>query len=90
MAHSNPESDSSEADVAQRTLNTGDFHIQVNGEDCTVQTGATVSDLLAQLGIEPDRVAVELNRSIVRKPHWEATELKPGAVLEIVQFVGGG
>jgi sulfur carrier protein len=46
--------------------------------------------LLAELGIASDRVAVELNRAIVRKPQWEATPVLDGAQLEIVQFVGGG
>ena len=66
------------------------FRIRVNGEERSVPAGMTVSALLAQLAMEPDRVAVELDRSIVRRPRWESTELRPGAVLEIVQLVGGG
>jgi thiamine biosynthesis protein ThiS len=42
------------------------------------------------LGVVPDRVAVELNQTIVRKAEWERTVIPDGAKLEIVQFVGGG
>ena len=64
--------------------------VRVNGEERIVPLGSTVTDLLSELGLEPDRVAVELNREIVRKPQWESTELAAGAALEVVQFVGGG
>jgi len=49
-----------------------------------------VASLLTALGIEGDRVAVELNRTIVPKREWSATPVAAGASLEIVQFVGGG
>ncbi len=52
--------------------------------------GTTIVDLLAELGLRPDRVAVELNRAIVKQPRWAETEVPPNAELEIVQFVGGG
>jgi sulfur carrier protein len=46
--------------------------------------------LLLDLAIDPARVAVELDRCIVKPQQWEATALADGAQLEIVQFVGGG
>ena len=46
--------------------------------------------LLEKLGMKGDRVAVELNREIVRRGEWESTVLKDGDRLEIVHFVGGG
>jgi sulfur carrier protein len=64
--------------------------IRVNGEPRNVAEGLTIVDLLADLGLRPDRVAVEMNRAIVRQPQWAETEVPPGAELEIVQFVGGG
>ena len=64
--------------------------IQVNGEARIIAEGFTVVDLLAELGLRPDRVAVELNRSIIKQPHWADTRIPAGAELEIVQFVGGG
>jgi thiamine biosynthesis protein ThiS len=47
-------------------------------------------ELLRFLQIDPDRVAVELNRKIVRQPEWSGTAVPDGANIEIVQFVGGG
>jgi thiamine biosynthesis protein ThiS len=64
--------------------------IRVNGEPRIVAEGLTIVDLLAELGLRPDRVAVEMNRTIVKQPQWAETEVPPGAELEIVQFVGGG
>ena len=64
--------------------------IRVNGEPRSIAPGITIVDLLADLGLRPDRVAVELNRAIVKQPRWAETEIPPGAELEIVQFVGGG
>ncbi len=62
----------------------------VNGEDRWVGDDQTVMDLLHALDIEPERVAVELDRRIVKKAHWKETKLHAGAKLEIVHFVGGG
>ena len=55
-----------------------------------VGTGSTVNALIEQLGMKADRVAVELNRSIVPRDRWAATALHAGDQLEIVHFVGGG
>ena len=52
--------------------------------------GLSLIELLGHLGIEPDRIAIELDGGIVRKPAWAATSVESGAKLEIVQFVGGG
>jgi sulfur carrier protein len=71
-------------------LKTERIGIVVNGEERQVPDGQNVRSLLAVLGIEPDRVAVELDRTIVRKADWEATAVREGSRLEIVQFVGGG
>jgi thiamine biosynthesis protein ThiS len=66
------------------------IEVAINGESQAVPGGLTVSGLLEWLGIDAQRVAVEMNREIVRQPCWGATEVGPGARLEIVQFVGGG
>ncbi|MCU1235593.1 MAG: thiamine biosynthesis protein ThiS [Candidatus Solibacter sp.] len=64
--------------------------IVVNGEPQKTPEGQTVMGLLGQLELDPARVAVELDRRIVKQPHWPETILRAGAQLEIVQFVGGG
>jgi thiamine biosynthesis protein ThiS len=66
------------------------IEIMVNGEPRRVAAGLNVAQLLAALDIEASRVAVELNRRIVRKPEWESVVVEPGARLEVVWFVGGG
>ena len=62
----------------------------VNGETRQVEDGATVLNLLNQLALDPSRVAVELDRLIVRSPEWPEKRLQEGSRVEIVQFVGGG
>ena len=64
--------------------------IVVNGQPRNAPNGATVADLLSDLGLEPDRVAVELNREILGRDRWVRQRLSSGARVEIVQFVGGG
>lgn len=66
------------------------IEITVNGEPTFVPEGQNIEALLKQLGVQPDRVAVELNRRIVGKRDWAATAIRNGAELEIVEFVGGG
>lgn len=66
------------------------IEITVNGEKQAAPAGETVLGLLGRLGLDPERVAVELDRRIVRQAQWSTTALAEGACLEIVQFVGGG
>lgn len=66
------------------------LEITVNGELRTAVEGLTVLGLLEQLQLDPARVAVELDRRIVKQPLWRETTLHAGAEVEIVQFVGGG
>ncbi len=66
------------------------IEIMVNGEARQAAPGQTISGLLQELDLKPERVAVELDRRIVRRAEWDALRLAEGAKLEIVQFVGGG
>lgn len=63
--------------------------LKVNGE--TKKTdAATVTDLLEELGLAGQAVAVEINRDVVpKKQHREAT-LHDGDTVELVTLVGGG
>lgn len=69
---------------------TFDIQIVLNGERKNVPAGLSVLELLSHLTIPADRVAVEVNRQIVRRNHWEALPIVDGAQVEIVHFVGGG
>ena len=62
----------------------------INGEPREFAPLSTVWELLAQLGMKPDRVAVELNRELVPRSRWAGTQVSDGDSLEIVHFVGGG
>ena len=66
------------------------IEVILNGERRSVPAGLTVDRLLAFLEMNPSRVAVELDRAIVRKSDWAAAEVRGGAQLEVVWFVGGG
>ena len=69
---------------------TKSIQIMVNGELKTIPQGLNVAQALEFLAIDPARVAVELNRAIVRKADWTSTPVESGAEAEIVWFVGGG
>ncbi len=66
------------------------MEIHVNGEVRTVGEGATVLSLLREFSLPESRVAVERNRSLVRKTEFGSTALAEGDRIEIVTFVGGG
>ncbi|HEV2699941.1 MAG TPA: sulfur carrier protein ThiS [Terriglobales bacterium] len=64
--------------------------LTINGEEREFPNLASLSDLITQLGMKPDRVAVELNRELISRDRWPATHISNGDKLEIVHFVGGG
>jgi thiamine biosynthesis protein ThiS len=64
--------------------------VVINGQPSTVAAQQTLLELLQRLGLDPARVAVELNRRIVKQAQWSDTVVSSGAQIEIVQFVGGG
>lgn len=63
--------------------------IIVNGEERET-AAATVADLVAELGLDVRKVAVERNLQILPRALHASTALEDGDRLEIVQFVGGG
>jgi len=62
----------------------------INGQPQTVQENLSLSELIAQLNMKAERVAVERNGVIVPRNDWPQTALQNGDRLEIVHFVGGG
>jgi thiamine biosynthesis protein ThiS len=64
--------------------------ITVNGERRQIPSDRSVAAMLSWLQLPADRVAVELNRRIVRKRDWEQTVVPPASQIEVVEFVGGG
>ena len=65
------------------------MELRVNGENKVFDTSVLI-DVISSMGLEPSRVAVELNGTIVPRSEFRDTELKDGDSLEIVHFVGGG
>ena len=70
--------------------NTKLMNIVLNGDERSVAPGLTLAALLVELNVNPQHVAIEVDREIVRRPAWDSTELYEGSKVEIVHFVGGG
>ena len=64
--------------------------ITINGQEREVPDNLTIDGLILHLALAPERLAVELNREIVRRVNWPRTMLAEGDHVEIVHFVGGG
>ncbi|HEX8817510.1 MAG TPA: sulfur carrier protein ThiS [Terriglobales bacterium] len=64
--------------------------LQINGQPREFDSPLSLAGLIENLGMTAGRVAVELNRNIVPREQWTATNLADGDQLEIVHFVGGG
>jgi thiamine biosynthesis protein ThiS len=62
----------------------------INGEETELTDGVSVQELVERLDLKPARLAVEVNRRIIRKAEWGSTSLSDGDKVEIVHFVGGG
>lgn len=65
------------------------IEISLNGEKRQVES-STVAELISELSLAGRRVAVELNKNIVRREQFASTALSAGDVVEVVHFVGGG
>ncbi len=66
------------------------MRIRLNGEPHDVDGPLSVADLLARLGIDGQRVAVEHNLVVLKRAAFDRTMIKEGDEVEIVNFVGGG
>ena len=64
--------------------------ISLNGEPHELAGPLTLTALLAQLNIDPRRVAVEHNLTVVKRGQYDSTQVQDGDEVEIVNFVGGG
>ena len=66
------------------------LHIRVNGEDRETGGNASLDDLMGELSLPKERIAIELNGQVVRRDRWQETVVAAGDRIEIVHFVGGG
>ena len=66
------------------------LRVTINGEEREFDASVSVDALLAQLGLEPAKIAVERNLEIVPRSQYRDVTVTEGDRLEIVQFIGGG
>ena len=66
------------------------MQVYVNGESKQLADNSSLAELIAQLGLPAARIAIELNRIVIRRANWEKTFVREGDRVEIVHFVGGG
>ena len=66
------------------------MRVQVNGEIRELPGELTLDELVRQLALAPERLAMELNREVVRRARWAETVVREDDQVEIVHFVGGG
>ena len=64
--------------------------IHVNGGLTRVSVGASIAEMLSELGIDPRKVAVERNLAIVPRSSFGEVRVEDGDQYEVVHFVGGG
>jgi sulfur carrier protein len=65
-------------------------NVSINGEDRELKDGLTITELLGELGLSHQRVAVEVNAEVIRRAAHPEHRLADGDQVEIVTFVGGG
>jgi thiamine biosynthesis protein ThiS len=66
------------------------LNLRINGEQREVVDNLSLKELITQLDLTPERIAIELNQNVVRRAEWPSTVLKENDRVEIVHFVGGG
>jgi thiamine biosynthesis protein ThiS len=66
------------------------LRVYVNGETREVQDNPSLAELITELDLPVARIAVEVNREVVRRGEWGSRILQDEDKIEIVHFVGGG
>jgi thiamine biosynthesis protein ThiS len=64
--------------------------VTLNGEKRQVPEEIDLENVIDLFSLPHQRVAIELNKTVIRRAEWPHTNLKEGDVLEVVHFVGGG
>lgn len=64
--------------------------VLINGEIRQVESEMNLRELLRTLELPQERIAVELNKEVVRKKDWETVKIADKDKIEIIHFVGGG
>lgn len=64
--------------------------VLINGESREVPESVNLTTLLELFSLPSQRVAVELNRNVIRRVDWETVTISEGDKIEVIHFVGGG
>ena len=64
--------------------------VYLNGETRQVTAETALAELLDQLSLPHQRIAIELNKAVIRRADWPNTTVNEGDRIEVVHFVGGG
>lgn len=68
----------------------GGLKMKVNGKKMDMEDITTLSSLLSKLGVNENKVVVELNKEIINKEKYSKINLQEYDVIEVISFVGGG
>ena len=66
------------------------LRVFINGESKEISGTPSLAELINQLDLPVTRIAIELNREVVRRNEWSSTMIRDEDRIEIVHFVGGG
>lgn len=66
------------------------MNIVINGEKKELGNELNLQELLKKLGLPDERIAIEVNKTVVRKKDWTNIKIKEADKIEIIHFVGGG
>ena len=64
--------------------------VLINGETRNIETELNLRQLLEKFDLPVERIAIELNKDVVRKKDWESIKISDSDKIEIIHFVGGG
>ncbi len=64
--------------------------IQLNGKKVKIQRNLSIKDLIKKYRLKENKIAIELNGTILPKNHYKNKKVKNNDKIEIVQFIGGG
>jgi len=66
------------------------MQVFINGETRNIESELNLLELLKKLELPTERIAIELNKDVIRKKDWEAINVSDADKIEIIHFVGGG
>ena len=71
-------------------MNAGMIEVAINGQPREIPEGTTVAGLFDVLGLDPEGLLIERNKTVVSRSAFGSERIEPGDRLEILRFIGGG